>query len=208
MKKNLLIGLGVITSLTICVVVIYAQISNNPSVPSVEVNARFASADKNGDGVLSKEEFANYLAKIKQVQSTQGTVKICPETGLPCEHDDANASDCCDDGVKTVAKKADGEKGCCGESKNAETVSVKFSKEGETKKGGCCGNKDNAKNTNAKKADGEKGCCGDKPKETKKETNSADELTVTDSKNPVAVEKAEAETKTPDVSKTNSNDKQ
>ncbi|MDR2704168.1 MAG: hypothetical protein LBC02_00160 [Planctomycetaceae bacterium] len=296
MKKTILAGLSVVTCLTICVVVIYAQISNNPSVPPVEVNARFSSADQNGDGVLSKEEFANYLVKIKQIKSAaEGTVKICPETGLPCEHDDAsaNASDCCGDKDKAAdakkvdgekdccgdkgktktadTKKADGEKGCCSEGKNAETVPVKFSNEGEAKKSGCCGDKDKAKTadtkkadgekgccggkdkaktadsqkadgekgccggkdkaktadtkkadgekgccggkdkaktTDAKKADGEKGCCGDKSKEAKKETNSADELTVTDSMNPVTVEKTEAETKTPEVNETNSNDKQ
>jgi hypothetical protein len=333
MKKNLLIGLGVVTSLTIGVVVIYAQISNNPSVPPVEVNARFSSADKNGDGVLSKEEFASYLVKMKQIKSVaQETGKTCPETGLPCEHDDASASDCCNDNAKTVAKTADGEKSCCSEGKNAETVSVKFSSESEAKKGGCCGDKDNAQNTetvpvkfsnegevkkasgekgccgdknkakttdakkadgekgccgdkdkakttdakkadgekgccsegktaetvsvkfsnegeakkasgekgccgdkdkakttdtknadgekgccgdkdkaktaNTKRADGEKGCCGDKSKEAQKKTNSADELAVTDSGNQVTVEKTEAETKTPEVSETNSNDKQ
>ncbi|MDR1483221.1 MAG: hypothetical protein LBT09_00195 [Planctomycetaceae bacterium] len=292
----MLVGFSVVTCLTICVVVIYAQISNNPSVPPVEVNARFASADKNGDGVLSKEEFANYLVKMKHIKhSAKGTEKICPETGLPCEHDDANASDCCNNNAKDVAKKADGEKGCCSEGKNAETVPVKFSNEGEAKKGGCCGDKDKAKTadtkktdgeakkggccgdkdkaktTDAKKADGEKGCCsdkdkakttdvkkadgekgccggkdkaktadakkadgeksccggkdkaktadvkkadgeksccGDKPKEAKKETNSTVELTATDSKNPVTVEKTKAETKTSEVSETNSNDKQ
>ncbi|MDR2705885.1 MAG: hypothetical protein LBC02_08930 [Planctomycetaceae bacterium] len=179
MKKIILVGLSVVTCLTICVVVIYAQISNNPSVPPVEVNARFSSADKNGDGVLSKEEFASYLVKIKQIKSAaQGTGKTCPETGLPCEHDDASASDCCKDDAKTVAKTAGGEKSCCSEGKNAETVPVKFSNEGEAKKAsgekGCCGDKDKAKTTDAKKADGEKGCCGDKDKAKTTDAKKAD----------------------------------
>ncbi|MDR0609135.1 MAG: hypothetical protein LBG58_03420 [Planctomycetaceae bacterium] len=231
MKKIILVGLSVVTCLIICVVVIYAhtQISNSPSVPPVEVNARFASADKNGDGVLSKEEFATYLVKIKQVKSAEkGTVKLCPETGLPCEHDDANTSDCCNNSDKNVAKNADGEKSCCSEGKNAETVAVKLSQESEAK-GGCCGGKDKAKTADSKNANGEKsccsegknaetvavklsqeseaksGCCGGKGKEAKNETNTAVE-----SENPVAAEKTETETelKTPEVSETNSNDKQ
>ncbi|MDR2346907.1 MAG: hypothetical protein LBE18_12660, partial [Planctomycetaceae bacterium] len=172
MKKNILIGLSVAACLMICVVVLYAQISSSPSIPQVEVNARFTNADKNGDGVLSKEEFADYFAKIQQMKSAvKGAVKICPETGLPCEHEDATASDCCNDSTKTVAKTAGSEKSCCSEGKNAETVQVKFSSEGEVSKGGCCGGKDKAKtadsktvNANGEKANGKKGCCGGKDK--------------------------------------------
>ena len=196
MKKSILIGLSVVTCLTICVVVIYAQISSSPSVPQVEVNARFTSADKNSDGVLSKEEFAAYFAKIQQMKSAaKGTVKICPETGLPCEHEDAD---------ETVAKNAGDERGCCSEGKNAETVPVKLSQESKAKTG-CCGGNDKAETADAKNAHGEKGCCGGKGKEAKTETN-----TVVESENPVAVEKAETETesKTPEVSETNSSDKQ
>ncbi|MDR1270284.1 MAG: hypothetical protein LBK82_12245 [Planctomycetaceae bacterium] len=148
MKKNLLIGLGVVTCLTVCAVVIYAQISSNPSVPPVEINARFANADKNGDGVLSKEEFASYLAKIQQIKfAAKETAKVCPETGSLCEHEDTGASDCCANKAKTVAENA-----------VTETVTVKFSNEGETKSS-CCGDKDKAKTTETKKADEKKGCC-------------------------------------------------
>jgi hypothetical protein len=230
MKKIILVGFSAVAFVAICAVVIYAQISNTPSMPPVEINARFASADKNGDSVLSKEEFASYLVKMKHVKhSTKETERICPETGLPCEHDDANSSDCCNNNAKIVATNANGEKGCCSEGKNAGTVQAKFSNKGETKNGGCCGDKDKTQTTNTKKADSEKGCCGgkdktktadtskanieksccsDHSKETKKETNSATELTVTDSENPVAVEKTEIETKISDVREINSNDKQ
>ncbi|MDR2440526.1 MAG: hypothetical protein LBE12_14285 [Planctomycetaceae bacterium] len=295
MKKSILIGLSVVTCLTICVVVIYAQISSSPSIPQVEINARFSNADKNGDGVLSKEEFADYFAKIQQMKSAaKGTVKICPETGLPCEHEDADKTaaktagsekSCCSEGknaetvqvklsqesevkggccggkdkAKTAdAKTADSKKSCCSEGKNAETVQVKLSQEGEVKggccggkdkaktvdaqtadgkksccsegknaetvqvklsqesevKGGCCGGKDKAKTADVKTADtknanGEKGCCGGKAKKANNDaTNSDAELTVTKLENPVTVEKAEADTSTPEVRETDSNDKQ
>jgi hypothetical protein len=74
MKKNFVIGLSFLVSLLGCFAVgaiIYAQIIANPSIQAVEIstldaNAEFASADKNDDGVLNKEEFKTYLTLLKK----------------------------------------------------------------------------------------------------------------------------------------------
>ncbi|MDR2761330.1 MAG: hypothetical protein LBB88_01860, partial [Planctomycetaceae bacterium] len=161
MKRSIVIGLSALGCFVVCAV-IYAQVASNSvsSLPSVEVNARFASADQNGDGSLSKEEFATYFAQFQRVKHSANAV---------AKNDEAK-SDCC--GGKDKAKNAvakDAEKSCCSEGKNAETVSVKFSKEGEVqkdaKKGGCCGGKDKAKSADAKdstaKSGAEKSCCSE-----------------------------------------------
>ncbi|MDR0391004.1 MAG: hypothetical protein LBH59_03780 [Planctomycetaceae bacterium] len=131
-SKSIVISLGVLGCFVACAI-IYAQVNNNNNnqlMPSVEVNARFASADRDGDGVLSKEEFANYFVKIQQVNLAGNATKSC----------------------------------CKEEGNKAETVSVKFSKDGEAKEGGCCGGKDKAKKADAK--NNEKGCCKEESKTT------------------------------------------
>ncbi|MDR2644281.1 MAG: hypothetical protein LBC74_15985 [Planctomycetaceae bacterium] len=154
-SRSILIGLGMFGCFVICAV-IFAQVNNNnnQSIPQVEINARFTNADKNGDGVLCKEEFANYFAQIQQVKFTANN-----------SAQSESKSGCCGEEVGNVkvANSKSGEKGCCSEGKKAETVSVKFSKDGEAKAEGCCGNKDKAKNVDAKS--GEKGCCSEGKKE-------------------------------------------
>ncbi|MDR1925156.1 MAG: hypothetical protein LBQ66_12365 [Planctomycetaceae bacterium] len=159
MKKRILISLCVVVCCAICAV-IYAQLNSNPSVPQVELNARFVNADQNGDGVLSKEEFENYFAKINQ-QST--AKKGCSGTGQTCGLESGIVNDCCGDGVKSVVKSV--EKNCCSE-KKADTVQVKFSKDANSKgeEKGCCGGKDKAKTADAKSV--EKNCCNEKKADT------------------------------------------
>lgn len=140
---------------------IYAQIATTP-VPQVEINARFASADKDGNGSLSKEEFAKYFSTYGMQPKTaaQGTVKICPNTGAPCTGEgmcsSGNGEACGGGGCGSG-----GEGGCCGnKSMGATTVQVKSSNvKGvfEKKEGGCCSSK-----AGAEKKEG--GCCGGKSK--------------------------------------------
>ncbi|MDR1052712.1 MAG: cation transporter [Planctomycetaceae bacterium] len=184
MKRKILVGFGTVACLGICAVVIYAQIGNSPSVPQVEVNARFASADKNGDGVLSKEEFAGYLAKIQQIgfaakkdgnccsekkEAETVAVKFTNETPAKKE------SGCCGGKDKTKAEKGDVAKkegGCCSEKKGAETVAVKFANETPAKKeGGCCGGKDKAKTEKGDVAKKDGGCCDEKDNAKTEDTN-------------------------------------
>jgi hypothetical protein len=74
MKKNFVVNLSFLVSLLGCFAVcavIYAQIAANSSIQAVEIstldaNTEFASADKNEDGVLSKEEFKTYLTLLKK----------------------------------------------------------------------------------------------------------------------------------------------
>ncbi|MDR1486358.1 MAG: hypothetical protein LBT09_16260 [Planctomycetaceae bacterium] len=168
-SKSIVIGLCMLGCFVIGAA-IYAQVSsnsnNNRSVPQAEINARFASADKNGDGVLCKEEFTNYFAQTKQVKTTAVNAKksaCCGDTlsdPFATTSQSAKESGCCGgkDKAKTVDAKS-GEKDCCGEGKKAETVGVKFSKEGEAKESGCCGGKDKTKTVDAKS--GEKSCCSE-----------------------------------------------
>ncbi|MDR2168618.1 MAG: hypothetical protein LBP59_00570 [Planctomycetaceae bacterium] len=193
-----------------CVVigaVIYAQVANtnSPSLQAVEVNAqvdnaKFASADQNGDGALSKEEFANYFAKIQQVKlADNNSANETPKGG------------CC--GGKNKAKDAvvkNNEKSsCCGGGKNAETVNVKFSKEGEPKSGGCCGGKNKVKDAVVKNNEKSSCCGGGKNVETvkvdsSKETKTEIKVTPT-TKNEV---KTDTESKAKNAGETESNNKQ
>jgi hypothetical protein len=161
-SKSIVIGLGTLGCFVIGAI-IYAQVisNNSPSIPTIEVNARFANADQNGDGVLCKEEFANYFAKTQQVNFTaNNTAESASESGC-CGGEEAGNVKIAK--VKTVDVKSS-EKSCCSEGKKAETIQVKLSKEGDAKESGCCGGKDKAKTTDAKIVDvksGEKSCCSE-----------------------------------------------
>ncbi|MDR2761371.1 MAG: hypothetical protein LBB88_02065 [Planctomycetaceae bacterium] len=158
-SRSFVIGLSVLGCLVIGAV-IYAQVNtnNSQSIPAVEVNSRFVNADKNGDGVLCKEEFANYFAQTQQV-------KFAANNSLTGTSKDA----CCGGADIKTANTKNAEKTCCSEGKNAETVSVKFSKEGEAK-AGCCGGKDKTKSADTKNA--EKTCCSESKKESSSTTQS------------------------------------
>ena len=113
---QIVIPLFVLTAFSLLV---YAVHPSRTYLPSVEVDSHFDLADKNKDGVVTKEEFQYYLelrqatalAKNTDARSASNDIKICPNSGLPCSGDGM----CSGDGG-----------GCC---KN----------EGETRtSGGCC----------------------------------------------------------------------
>ncbi|MDR0705478.1 MAG: hypothetical protein LBF88_10890 [Planctomycetaceae bacterium] len=73
MKKSFVVGLSLLGCFAVCAI-IYAQITANPSIQTVKIstldaNAEFASADKNSDGVLNKEEFKAYLTLLKAAKT-------------------------------------------------------------------------------------------------------------------------------------------
>jgi hypothetical protein len=74
MKKSIVIGLSLLGCFVICAV-IYAQVTGNSSISAEEANAEFASVDKNGDGVLSKDEFKTYLVTLKLTKTVTKNVK-------------------------------------------------------------------------------------------------------------------------------------
>ncbi|MDR2761236.1 MAG: hypothetical protein LBB88_01390 [Planctomycetaceae bacterium] len=153
-SRMIVLGLCVLGCFVISAV-IYAQAlsNNNQSLPTIEINAQFANADKNGDGSLSKEEFANYFAQIQQSKYVaNNSAKETSQSG------------CC--GGKNKAKDAIVESdektgGCC--SSKAKTVDVKFSKDGEAKSS-CCGGKDKTKDAIAKSDEKTEGCSGSNAK--------------------------------------------
>ena len=131
-------------------VIIYAHQRGNTSVPEIEVNELYALADKNGDGSISKEEFAAYLEVRKSFAgqaSSNSNVRICPESGLPCT---GSCGDSCSSGEGG---------GCCGHQSASSAApfaasgarKTAFERQttggcggggscgGEMKEGGCCG---------------------------------------------------------------------
>ncbi|MDR2171058.1 MAG: hypothetical protein LBP59_13020 [Planctomycetaceae bacterium] len=200
-SRKIVIGLCALGCFVIGAV-IYAQVAstNSAAMPTVEVNARFASADQNGDGALSKEEFANYFTKIQQVKyADNNSATETPKGG------------CCGgkDKAKDAVAKNNEKSSCCSEGKNAETVKVKFSKEGEPKSGGCCGGKDKAKDTSAKNNEKSSCCSEGKNAETvkvesPKETKTEIKVTPT-TQNEVKIDK---ESKAENAGETESNNKQ
>ena len=110
MKVKIIVS-GVVLLLFVTTVIIYAH-RGNSSMPEVEINALYEFADKNGDGSISKEEFAAFL-EARKAFSTQNTAMsaahICPETGLPCAGDcgdscsGGGAGGCCKEGGMTSA---------------------------------------------------------------------------------------------------------
>lgn len=192
--------------------VLYAHFSGT-DVPKVEVEARFADADTNKDGNLSKEEFAKYLASQNRVKtvskSKEAGVRICPTTGAPCTGEgmcsSGNGEACGGGGCGSG-----GEGGCCSsKGMGAKTVQVKSSnvtEVAEKKEGGCCGGKSKAdgaaggccggKNKAADATAGEKkegGCCGAKAGAEKKEGGCCKMKAERETKEVVATETETAE---------------
>ncbi len=142
MKTKIVIGSLVLAFLAVTAVM-YAQLGGS-TVPKVELNARFASADLDRNGTLSKEEFEKYLAaQGRQKTIPQTPVRICPNTGQPCTGDGSgmcssgNGEDCGggDDGCGSGG-------GCGGCSKGASTVTGAEGNpklEAMAKTGGCGG---------------------------------------------------------------------
>lgn len=137
---------------------IYASKTSGSSVPQVELDSHFDLADKNKDGVVTKEEFQSYLearqaaatAKNTYVRSAQSSVKICPNSGQPCSGGGCGEGSCSQDKGEARASG-----GCCKDKGEAKASGGCCKDKGEAKAaGGCCKEKGEAKASS--------GCCKDK----------------------------------------------
>ena len=138
MKSNLIVP-ALILFLAISGALLIVHANNGNTLPTVEVNALFEYADKNGDGTVSKDEFQTYLesrkispAVLAQVQSD---VRICPNSGQPCTGDCSG-----EDGMMMSATD-----GCCS-GMSGSTAAAPFAASGAKKTafersttGGCGG---------------------------------------------------------------------
>lgn len=146
MKIKVFVALLIVFGLSL--IAIHARVSA-VSVPPVEVNALFKSADSDKDGMISKEEFEKYLVRMKTKPAPQENIRICPNSGAPCSGDglcSSGSGDMCCGGVSDAD--------CC--SAKAVQPSPKVTAQAQPQ-GGCC--KDKA---GAEKKEG--GCCSDKDK--------------------------------------------
>jgi hypothetical protein len=147
MKKSFLVGwllVGVVVS-----AIIYAQTTANLStqtdkISALDVNAEFASADKNNDGILDKEEFKTYFALLK---ATKTVTKNKKEEDSCCSGN-AVKKNCSETvGVKSIAETpVKKENSCCPNEATqkdvTKTIEVKSAAEAPVKKEcSCCSNK-------------------------------------------------------------------
>jgi hypothetical protein len=186
MKVRIVISLFAVVVLFVTAIA-YVHSRDNfatTAVPKVEVDARFANADQDKDGKLSKEEFANYLTTIsrtkqpvtiavshspepKNVDSGNKPQTPSKEEGGCCGGEDKAPKSTASTEGKTAKKK---EGGCCGgEDKAPKSTASTEGKTAKKKEGGCCGGEDkapkstaSAEGKTAKKKEG--GCCGGKDK--------------------------------------------
>jgi hypothetical protein len=130
------VGIGLVSAF----VYVYAN-SGETTIPKVELDTKFQTADSNKDGVLNETEFAGYLANLRQVQTTATTtatsVNVTTTSDDVCNHD-SSESDCCggEKTTKVVAAESSKNKGgCCGGGMTKVAETTNPSKNG----GGCCG---------------------------------------------------------------------
>jgi hypothetical protein len=175
MKKSFVVGLSLLGCFVVCAI-IYAQITANPSIQTVKIstldaNVEFTSADKNSDGVLSKEEFKTYLTLLKSAKTatknekkksscchnetakknTAETVDVKSVTEIPIKQENS----CCPDEAakkdvtETIEIKSVTETPV--KKEIAETVNVKSVSETPVKKEcSCCSGKADKKETESK----------------------------------------------------------
>jgi len=142
-------------------VLLYASWSSVPSIPQVEVDSHFNLADKNKDGVVTKEEFRGYLETLR----------------LAATDENAYVRHVSSEGRIGPTGGCRGGGGCggCGQAAVAATVKICPSTGAPCASGGagCCGggcggcgetkavsNIKICPNTGAPCASGSAGCCG------------------------------------------------
>lgn len=88
--------------------------AGNTRIPAVELDSHFDLADKDKDGVVTREEFQGYLEARKLAAEDRSLeVKICPNSGMPCTGDGTGM---CGSGMGMCSGGgcSDGGSGCCG----------------------------------------------------------------------------------------------
>jgi hypothetical protein len=141
MNRHHIVSLAAVTLGIVSVVaLLHARSDADVGVPEVEINSRFSVADANGDGSVTKAEFAAYLNKLRKSKEPLVSGNVAAASG----------------------EKAAG--GCCGGKAEGKTAAAPAAS-GEKAAGGCCGGKAEGKTAAAPTASGEKaagGCCGGK----------------------------------------------